>query len=134
MEKVCADLDIHDKIKSCRYRSASGTSGRSISHTLRMNCMKARLFTEQQKFEDMVRTFCMNPNGIVVNENTNGIVTVNGHSYEDPSKADREYKLCASWLQNIFQSRSKTVMDMVKVLHDCLICLVAAFLYSDLVI
>ena len=25
----------------------------------------------------------MNPNGIVVNENTNGIVTVNGHSYED---------------------------------------------------
>ena len=28
----------------------------------------------------------MNPNGIVVNENTNGIVTVNGHSYEDPDK------------------------------------------------
>ena len=28
----------------------------------------------------------MNPNGIVVNENTNGIVTVNGHSYEDPAK------------------------------------------------
>ncbi len=27
----------------------------------------------------------MNPNGIVVNENTNGIVTVNGHSYEDPN-------------------------------------------------
>lgn len=31
------------------------------------------------------RTFCMNPNGAVVNENTNGIMTVNGHSYEDPS-------------------------------------------------
>ena len=30
------------------------------------------------------RTFCMNPNGEVVAENTNGIVTVNGHSYEDP--------------------------------------------------
>ena len=28
----------------------------------------------------------MNPYGIVVNENTNGIVTANGHSYEDPSK------------------------------------------------
>ena len=28
----------------------------------------------------------MNPHGIVVNENTNGIVTVNGHSYEDPTK------------------------------------------------
>jgi hypothetical protein len=23
----------------------------------------------------------MNPHGIVVNENTNGIITVNGHSY-----------------------------------------------------
>ena len=34
----------------------------------------------------MCSTFCMNPNGIVVNENTNGIVTVNGHSYEDPDK------------------------------------------------
>ena len=33
-----------------------------------------------------MRTFCMNPYGIVVNENTNGIVTANGHSYEDPEK------------------------------------------------
>ena len=32
------------------------------------------------------RTFCMNPNGIVVNENTNGIITVNGHSYEGNEK------------------------------------------------
>ena len=28
----------------------------------------------------------MNPNGIVVNENTNGIITVNGHSYEGDDK------------------------------------------------
>ena len=27
----------------------------------------------------------MNPRGVVVNENTNGIVTVNGHSYNDPA-------------------------------------------------
>lgn len=32
------------------------------------------------------RTFCMNPKGAVVTENTNGVMTVNGHSYEDPSK------------------------------------------------
>ncbi|MDR1017808.1 MAG: FAD-dependent oxidoreductase, partial [Lachnospiraceae bacterium] len=30
------------------------------------------------------RTFCMNPKGYVVNENTNGIVTVNGHSFDSP--------------------------------------------------
>jgi len=28
----------------------------------------------------------MNPRGAVVTENTNGIITVNGHSYEDPAK------------------------------------------------
>ena len=28
----------------------------------------------------------MNPKGCVVNENTNGIITVNGHSYEDKAK------------------------------------------------
>ena len=27
----------------------------------------------------------MNPHGIVVSENTNGIITVNGHSFEDPA-------------------------------------------------
>ena len=32
----------------------------------------------------MCRTFCMNQHGYVVTENTNGILTVNGHSYEDP--------------------------------------------------
>ena len=28
----------------------------------------------------------MNPRGIVVNENTKGIITVNGHSFEDPQR------------------------------------------------
>jgi uncharacterized FAD-dependent dehydrogenase len=39
-----------------------------------------------EQYGDKVRTFCMNPKGAVVSENTNGIVTVNGHSYEDPAK------------------------------------------------
>lgn len=34
---------------------------------------------------NMVRTFCMNPSGYVVYENTDGTITVNGHSYEDKS-------------------------------------------------
>lgn len=37
-------------------------------------------------YEDVVRTFCMNPSGIVVTEQTDGGVTVNGHSFEDMSK------------------------------------------------
>ncbi len=47
---------------------------------------ESKIVYRTEKFEDNVRTFCMNPHGIVVNENTNGIVTVNGHSYEDPAK------------------------------------------------
>lgn len=47
---------------------------------------ESKIVYRTEKFEDNVRTFCMNPHGIVVTENTNGIVTVNGHSYEDPAK------------------------------------------------
>ena len=47
---------------------------------------ESKIVYRTEKFEDLVRTFCMNPYGAVVSENTNGIVTVNGHSYEDPAK------------------------------------------------
>lgn len=47
---------------------------------------ESKIVYRTEKFQDLVRTFCMNPRGVVVNENTNGIVTVNGHSYEDPEK------------------------------------------------
>ena len=47
---------------------------------------EGKIVYKTQKYQDLVRTFCMYPKGAVVNENTNGIVTVNGHSYEDPAK------------------------------------------------
>ena len=47
---------------------------------------ESKIVYRTSKYEDFVRTFCMNPRGAVVNENTNGIITVNGHSYEDPAK------------------------------------------------
>lgn len=46
---------------------------------------ESKLVYKTDKYNDLVRTFCMNPYGEVVAENTNGIVTVNGHSYADPS-------------------------------------------------
>ena len=46
---------------------------------------ESKIVYKTDKYNDMVRTFCMNPYGEVVSENTNGIVTVNGHSYADPS-------------------------------------------------
>ena len=47
---------------------------------------ESKIIYRTAKYGDLVRTFCMNPKGAVVNENTNGIMTVNGHSYEDPAK------------------------------------------------
>ena len=47
---------------------------------------ESKIVYKTKKFQDMVRTFCMNPHGVVVSENTNGIITVNGHSYDDPKR------------------------------------------------
>ncbi|WP_371378436.1 NAD(P)/FAD-dependent oxidoreductase [Sporomusa aerivorans] len=44
---------------------------------------EAKLVYRTKQYGDLVRTFCMNPKGYVVAENTDGIVTVNGHSYRD---------------------------------------------------
>jgi uncharacterized protein len=45
---------------------------------------ESKIVYRTKKYSDFVRTFCMNPHGEVVSENTNGIVTVNGHSYSNP--------------------------------------------------
>lgn len=42
---------------------------------------ESKIVYQTKKYGDLVRTFCMNPHGEVVSENTGGIVTVNGHSY-----------------------------------------------------
>ncbi|ABZ84515.1 fad dependent oxidoreductase, putative [Heliomicrobium modesticaldum Ice1] len=44
---------------------------------------EAKLVYRTKQYGDLVRTFCMNPYGYVVAENTDGIITVNGHSYRD---------------------------------------------------
>lgn len=46
---------------------------------------ESKLVYRTKKYSDLVRTFCMNPYGEVVTENTNGIITVNGHSYSNPT-------------------------------------------------
>lgn len=82
MEKVCDDLDITTK----RNRVDIGVRVElpaQIFSNITDELYEGKIVYHTKKFEDHVRTFCMNPNGIVVNENTNGIITVNGHSFED---------------------------------------------------
>jgi len=42
---------------------------------------EAKFIYYSKSFSDKVRTFCMNPYGEVVQENNDGLVTVNGHSH-----------------------------------------------------
>lgn len=46
---------------------------------------ESKLLYRTKQYGDIVRTFCMNPYGHVVSENVDNIITVNGHSYDDPS-------------------------------------------------
>ena len=83
METVCAALDIPTKSNRVDIGVRVELPAAVFSH-LTDELYESKIVYRTKQFEDLVRTFCMNPHGVVVNENTNGIVTVNGHSYEDP--------------------------------------------------
>ena len=83
MENVCEDLEIPTKSNRVDIGVRVELPAVIFSH-LTDELYESKIVYRTEKFEDNVRTFCMNPYGIVVNENTNGIVTVNGHSYDSP--------------------------------------------------
>ena len=83
MESVCKDLDIPTKSNRVDLGVRVELPSEVFSH-LTDELYESKIVYRTKKYEDLVRTFCMNPKGAVVNENTNGIITVNGHSYEDP--------------------------------------------------
>lgn len=85
MEKVCQELEIPTKSNRVDIGVRVELPAEVFSH-LTDELYESKIVYRTKQFEDLVRTFCMNPKGVVVNENTNGIVTVNGHSYEDPEK------------------------------------------------
>ena len=84
-EKLCGDLQIPTKSNRVDIGVRVELPAEVFAH-LTDELYESKIVYRTAKFEDLVRTFCMNPYGVVVNENTNGIVTVNGHSYEDPEK------------------------------------------------
>ena len=57
---------------------------------------ESKLIYHSPTFGDEVRTFCMNPNGEVVQENYNGIATVNGHSYANYKTPNTNFALLVS--------------------------------------
>lgn len=85
MESVCTSLNIPTKSNRVDIGVRVELPAAVFSH-LTDELYESKIVYRTEKYGDLVRTFCMNPKGAVVNENTNGIVTVNGHSYEDPAK------------------------------------------------
>lgn len=59
----------------------------SVMDHLTQELYEAKLIYYSDTFENKVRSFCMNPGGIVSEENYDGeIAVVNGHSYADPRR------------------------------------------------
>lgn len=85
MENICKELNIGTHSNRVDIGVRVELPALIFEH-LTSELYESKIVYQTEKFEDHVRTFCMNPYGAVVNENTNGIVTVNGHSYEDPEK------------------------------------------------
>ena len=85
MEEACKRLQIPTHSNRVDIGVRVELPAEIFSH-LTDELYESKIVYRTQKYADKVRTFCMNPKGAVVSENTNGIVTVNGHSYEDPEK------------------------------------------------
>ncbi len=85
MEQICCELDIPTESTRVDIGVRVELPAAVFAH-LTDELYESKIVYRTEKYGDKVRTFCMNPKGAVVNENTNGIITVNGHSYEDPSK------------------------------------------------
>lgn len=85
MEQVCKELDIPTKSNRVDIGVRVELPATVFAH-LTDELYESKILYRTKKYGDKVRTFCMNPKGAVVTENTNGIITVNGHSYEDSAR------------------------------------------------
>ena len=85
MEQICREMEIPTQSNRVDIGVRVELPAEIFSH-ITDELYESKIVYRTEKYGDRVRTFCMNPKGEVVSENTNGIVTVNGHSYEDPAK------------------------------------------------
>ena len=85
MEKICEELKVPTQSNRVDIGVRVELPAEVFSH-ITDELYESKIVYRTEKYGDRVRTFCMNPRGAVVSENVNGIITVNGHSYEDPAR------------------------------------------------
>ncbi|RCX17592.1 hypothetical protein DFR58_107139 [Anaerobacterium chartisolvens] len=83
ISKVCSSLGIKTRSNRVDIGVRVELPAEIFAH-ITDDVYESKIIYRTKKYSDAVRTFCMNPYGEVVTENTNGIMTVNGHSYSDP--------------------------------------------------
>ena len=128
METVCQEMNI--PTKSNRVDIGVRVELPAVVFSdLTDELYESKIVYRTEKFEDLVRTFCMNPKGAVVAENTNGIVTVNGHSYENP-ELQTENTNFALLVAKHFSEPFKDSNGYGESIADFPICWAAVLLYS----
>lgn len=85
VKKLCTDLNI-PTISNRVDIGVRFECPNEIWDHITKDLYEGKITYQSKTYEDIVRTFCMNPSGIVVTEKTDGRITVNGHSFEDSSK------------------------------------------------
>jgi len=83
ISKVCSKLGVKTESNTVDIGVRVELPAAVFEH-ITEDVYESKIVYRTKKYSDLVRTFCMNPHGEVVSENTNGIVTVNGHSYSNP--------------------------------------------------
>ena len=84
ISEICDKFDINTKKNRVDIGVRVEVPAEIFKH-ITDDVYEAKIMYHTKQYNDTVRTFCMNPYGQVVTENTNGILTVNGHSYTDPA-------------------------------------------------
>ncbi len=82
ISKICAKFGIDNRSNQVDIGVRVEVPAEVFKH-ITDDVYESKIVYKTNNYNDRVRTFCMNPYGVVVAENTNGIVTVNGHSYAD---------------------------------------------------
>lgn len=85
VKKVCEKLSFATKSNKVDIGIRFECPDEIWSHITK-DLYESKIVYKTKLYEDEVRTFCMNPSGEVVTENTNGLITVNGHAFEDNDK------------------------------------------------
>jgi uncharacterized FAD-dependent dehydrogenase len=76
----------------------------SVMEDLTSICYEPKFLYYSKTFDDLVRTFCVNPYGEVIVENVDGVWTVNGHSYSYKKTENTNFAiLCSTYFTEPFK-------------------------------